>query len=281
MSTLTRHLVHPNTPRPSDVIFATKIHGLINPEKQVISVTHHQWRMIRFLTCTIMLMLPAAAMEELRTWRSNDGQLTLEGTFVNRDEGNITLRRPNGNPITFALSRLHPEDVRWLDNHHPYIPPGPPPNAVFDHLVFGDTRQDVTTKLLRSELVELTFDEHLLARLGLNGAFRTRATIGGLPVSLFFDWDDQSAMREVSLQTTPHPADQVTENLVPCIDALKDTLVAIHGPPKKSTSLPALGALAEGMFIGSHLWEIEQGTILLGLARDREGFMAVARIGAK
>jgi len=229
----------------------------------------------------VLALLPLAAFAETRVWRSSDGASTLEAALVSRDERNVTLRRPSGDPFTFALSRLHPEDVRWLDLHHPHVPPGgPPPNAVFDHLVFGDTRQVVSEKLMQSRQVELAVPEHLLPRLGLNGAFRTRATVGGLPVLLFFDWDDAGGLREVSLQTTPHPAGEVDSALVPCIDALREVLVMLHGPPKDSGKLPPVGTFEVGMFIGSHVWKIRQGTILLGLARENAGYLAMARITA-
>lgn len=236
---------------------------------------------MRFLSFLLLLVSPLAASEERRVWRSQDGGSTLQGALVSRDDRNITLQRPDGNAITFALSRLHPEDVRWLDDHHPHRPPGPPAQAVFEDLVFGDTRQEVTEKLLRSPQVELAVPEHMLARLGLNGAFRTRATVGGLPVLLFFDWDDAGRMRELSLQTAPHPAGDVDAALVPCIDALREVLVMLHGPPKDSGKLPPLGTFDDGVFIGSHVWQIEQGKILLGLARERGNYLAMARISAK
>jgi len=158
----------------------------------------------------------------------------------------------------------------------------PDKSAVFDQLVFGDSRDKVIAKLKASQFVELTLDETFLGRTGLNGVFRTRKQIGGLDASLFFDWTEGGLLKEVTIQTATVPEGDYQTRLEPSWKEFVILLTTLYGKPAQHGALPRAEALADGSFRPSHLWSLEAGgSALLGTARDGEKFQLVVRFTQK
>jgi hypothetical protein len=241
---------------------------------------HPQLKSLLFL----LLLASASTLHAApRPWKSTDGQLSIQGEFLKRDATSITIRRPNGNDLAIPFDQLHPDDRAWVNDNHPLaIVKKPAQVAVFDQLVFGDTRDQVTAKLKASKFVELTVPETFLGRTGLNGVFRTRRKIGKLSAMLNFDWSDTGGLKEVTLQTESLPAAAYHADLEQCWTAFISLLETLYGKPVQNGSMPAIGSLAEGAFFPSHLWAIEGvGSALLGTARDGENYQLVVRFTRK
>lgn len=217
-----------------------------------------------------------------RPWKDPEGSRSIQGEFVSRETDKVTIRRTDGKVFTLPLDKLHPDDRKWLDANHPQAaaaaPDKAPANAVFDSLCFGDTRQQVTAKLKESKFVELTADETYLGRLGLNGVFRTRKDVGGLPCMLYFDWTEDGHLKELSLQTRPMAESSYATRIKNCWTELIKLLTSLYGKPLQAAAYPDAAQLAEGAFLASHLWRWEGGgSILLGTARDTDGYTTVVR----
>jgi len=230
------------------------------------------------LTGLIILSTPALTADP-RDWKSSDGGRSIQGEYIKHDEKTITLKLADGRQLTFDLSKLHAEDLAWLQRKHPAANPSPPPpNALFDQLKFGDTRAEVLEKLKQSKAVEMTLDEKFIGRVGLNGVFRTKQKIGGKSASLFFGWTAEGTLSEISLQTDVHPADQYETALKPCWAAMSNLLATLHGTPKIHAELPALDGIAEDSLLASHVWDLKpEGSLMLGTAHQDGGFLIVAR----
>ena len=227
----------------------------------------------------LLLALASVLSAAPRLWKESTGERTVRGEFVSRDAAGVTIRRSDRRTVTIPHQRLHPDDIAWLDQHHPLPkPPPPPPVAVFDTLCFGDTRSEVLAKLQASEFVELTANEAYLARLGLNGVFRTRKEIGGLFCSLSFGWTDDGKLCEITLETAGLSDDSYPKRIRDCWEELIKLLTTLHGKPIQDADYPDLAALQPGSFIASHLWRLEhEGTILLGTSRNETGVSATVR----
>lgn len=234
--------------------------------------------MRRICLLTALSLLPIHA----RTWKDPRSR-TFEGDFVSRDAKSVTIRRSNGQMVSLQLEKLHADDQKWLNSQHPLAPTVRPPaaadpNAVFDSLCLGDSRQTVTEKLKASQAVELTIDETFIARLGLNGSYQTRKDIGGLRCLLFFDWSDTGTLSELSLQTKPLPATAYATRLKDCWTQLIQLLTTLHGKPLQHADYPDPTNLTDGMFLATHLWRIEGGgSILLGTAMENGTYTTVVR----
>lgn len=158
----------------------------------------------------------------------------------------------------------------------------PPETAVFDQLVFGDTRAQVLTKLKASQFVELAVDEAFIGRTGLNGVFRTRKKIGGLNAALYFDWTPSGELKELTLQTPTLPASDYQTLLMPSWQEFIPLLTTLYGKPVHQGSFPTMNSIAAGSFSPSHLWALNGGgSALLGAARDGNQFQIVVRFTRK
>ena len=233
-------------------------------------------------TLALLLVLSGITAAAPRPWKDPDGTRSIQGEFVSRTDDKVTIRRTDGKVFTMPLDKLHPDDRKWLDANHPSAgakPANKPPaNAVFDSLCFGDTRQQVLAKLKESKFVEMTADETYLGRLGLNGVFRTRKDVGGLPCMLYFDWTEDGHLSELSLQTHAMGESAYGSKIKNCWTELIKLLTSLYGKPVQAAPYPDSAQLTEGAFLASHLWRWEGGgSILLGTARDTDGFTAVVR----
>ena len=149
---------------------------------------------------------------------------------------------------------------------------------MFDQLAFGDTRAQVLEKLKASKFVEMTTDEVFLARVGLNGTFRTRKQIGGLDASLSFDWTDEGGLKEVTLQTAGLPANELEARIIPCWKEFIQLLTMLHGKPVHATPRLELAPIPDGGMCATHLWNLENsGTAMLGAAREHDQYSVAVR----
>ena len=230
-------------------------------------------------------LLPLTATA--RPWKSTEGERSIQGEFITRDARSVTIRRSDGLMFTLDLKKVHPDDLQWLNANHPLAAAKPEqpaaqpvvdPAAVFDTLHFGDTREQVLTKLKASKIVELRVAESLLGRFGLNGSFQTRKDIGGLRCRLFFDWTKDGQLREVSLQTEALPADAYPIQLKTCWEDLAKLLTTLYDVPVQKGDFPPLIGLNDGAFLASHYWRLAGGgTAILGSARDNKSYTIVVR----
>jgi hypothetical protein len=237
--------------------------------------------MIRHLLLSVLWVLPLDAAP--RTWKSADGARTFQGELLKRDPRHVTIRRADGQVFTMEATKLHPDDLLWLNQKHPLAgnkpaEPVPDESAVFDTLHFGDDRKTVEEKLKASKAVELSMDETFLGRFGLNGTFRTRQRIGNLHCLLYFDWSEGGRMREVSLQSEPLAGSSYGSRIQESWKQLIELLTTLNGKPLQNADFPKQSDLADGLFLASHLWRLEGGgSALLGTACEGNEFMVVVR----
>lgn len=242
-------------------------------------------RLLIFLT-TLWMLSPALSA---RIWRNATGDKEFEATYVSNDGKLVTLRR-NGRILTFSLEKLHPDDREWVKTNHPARKDGPDDDekapvrpmaqgAAFDTLAFGDSRKEVIAKLQESQMVESSVPEEMLARVGLNGVFRTKQTIGGLHCHLYFDWNDAGTLKEVTLRTKPRGASVYDTALRGNWSELIKLLSILHGPPVQDAPYPEINDLQDGLVLGSHLWHTEEKhSVLLGTSQEGADFSVVVRI---
>lgn len=150
--------------------------------------------------------------------------------------------------------------------------------AVFDDICLGEAHKVVSDKLRKSKLIELAVNEVYLGRLGLNGSYRTVKTIGGLKCLLFFDWDDASNLKELTMQTQPQSVSSYDGLLNSTWRELTNLLTELYGKPLQSADYPASSKLQNDMSLSTHIWRHPSGgTVLLGTSKSTDGYMVVVR----
>jgi hypothetical protein len=230
---------------------------------------------ISILFCAILANLHAAP----RPWKSMDGERSVQGEFVKRDAKAVTIRRSDRVEVAIPMDQLHPDDRTWLNANHPL--PGEevaPAHAIFDKLVFGDTRAQVTEKLNQSKFVELTVAETFIGRTGINGVYRTRKKIGGLDTSLYFGWTEDGGLEEVTLQTEGMPPSALDGRMTPCWQEFIELLSTLYGKPIHENPKLSITGIEDGAMSGTHLWKLDgKGTAMLGAAREGDEYQIAVR----
>lgn len=219
-----------------------------------------------------------------REWRSADGKKSFQADYVSNDEKQVTLKKGSG-ILTFDITKLHENDQAWLKKNHPtkkadgkdHTPP--PKGAAFGSLEFGDSHSDVIEKLKKSPIVESDAAEVMMARIGLNGTYRTKNTIGGLHSYLYFDWTESGHLREVTLRSKPLKQTSYGSSLKSSWSQMIDLLNQLHGKPVQNAPYPSSDDLQDGLILCSHLWRTSEGhSVLLGTGQEVEKYSVIVRI---
>ena len=150
--------------------------------------------------------------------------MNVDWSFSDASSGPDPAAPPKSTPAASMPARTAP-DKSLTDRTVPNKA------AVFDQLVFGQSRAQVLAKLKTSKFVELTVDETFLGRTGLNGVFRTRKKIGGLDASLYFDWTDAGELKELTLQTEALPASAYRTQIEPSWKKFIELLTTLYDDP--------------------------------------------------
>lgn len=233
----------------------------------------------------LAVAISAPVFAEMRPWKSADGLKSFQGEFVRHTATTVTVRLESGKEATIELAKLHPDETKWLnqnDTHPGASSAVPNPAAVFDTLLFGDSRETALTKLKASKIVEMTTDETFLGRSGMNGVFFTRQKIGKVKASLYFEWTEEGKLKELTLQTELLPGSEYQSDLQPTWEAMVELLSTLYGKPIQKGPMPSMASLGEGTFSPSHLWSLESGgNALLGTARDGKKYQLVVRFTQK
>lgn len=233
---------------------------------------------LAFLTTVLPLFA------ESREWKNADGTQSFSGDFVSKDQKNVTIRRSDGKVFTIELLRLSDVDRQWLSTQEGGTvesQTAPDPDAVFDNLCFGDSREEVTKKLKESKMLEAGIGEQFMGRTGLNGTYRTRKKIGGLQCELYFDWTGGNTLKEISIQTQSVPKDLYVNRLKGTWEELAELLTTLHGKPVQAGEFPRVQDLDGDSFLPSHLWKVKGGSALLGTTKQGATCMIVVRFTTK
>lgn len=242
----------------------------------------------RSLIGSLLLVSTLAIHAQSRSWKSADGQRSIQGEFLKRDAASVTILRADRKSVAIPMAQLHPEDLSWLDSHHPLPKPAaanpppvaepPPKGAVFDQLQFGDDRETVLTKLKASKFVEMTTDETFIGRSGLNGVFRTKQKVGELDAMLYFDWTGANQLKEITLQTEALPASDLAAKLTPCWKQFIELLSSLQGKAMVGDTALRINSIPDGAFAPTHLWKLDPlGSAQLGAAREGDKYQVVVR----
>lgn len=222
------------------------------------------------------------AFAEFRPWKSADGLRTIQAEFVTRTATSVTIRDASGKEFTLDLSKIGPEEKKWLNLHHPLGEANSDPTAFFDTLTFKDTRESTLSKLKASKIVVMTTDETFIGRSGLNGIFRTNQKIGKLHGFLYFDWTEAGKLKELTLQTETIPASAYKTDLEPSWEEFIKLLSTLYGKALQKGPFPQQESIADGSLVPSHLWNLDGGgCALLGTAREGKKYQLVVRFTEK
>lgn len=154
--------------------------------------------------------------------------------------------------------------------------------GIYGDLEFGDNRETVTNKLKQSPLVEQTIDDTFIARTGLNGIFRCKAKISGLTCNLYFNWDDQGGLNEITLRSESLKPEEYQTTLRRAWLEAESLFSKAYQLPTQKASYPSETAFDEHQMMISHVWKNPGGkTILMGTGMEKKGCFLFIRYASQ
>lgn len=142
--------------------------------------------------------------------------------------------------------------------------------GVYGDLEFGDDRETVTRKLRNSALVAQTIDNTFIGRTGLNGIFKCKAKLAGLTCHLFFNWDENGGLNEITLRSDGLSLDQYDGELARASNEAESLFSKAYAAPIQKTPFPPKEAFQQHKLLVTHVWrQVENTSILMGPGIDK------------
>ena len=150
--------------------------------------------------------------------------------------------------------------------------------GVYANLEFGDSREAVQRKLKSSDMVEQTMPDTYISRTGLNGIFKCKAQLAGLTYHLYFDWNEDGNLDEITLRSNQLEQANYRTSLYQAWKEAGKLFTQVYKAPAQNAGFPNKDALANSSIIMSHIWH--KGTnesILMGTGIDQTNYFLAIR----
>lgn len=142
--------------------------------------------------------------------------------------------------------------------------------GVYGDLEFGDSRETVTRKMTASQLVDQTVDSTFFGRTGLNGVFKCKAKLAGLTYHLYFGWDENGGLNEITLRSNGLNMAEYGSRLRKAWGEAETLFTKVYQSPAQKTAYPLKAAFKEHNILISHVWHRGQKqSILMGPGQDK------------
>jgi len=149
--------------------------------------------------------------------------------------------------------------------------------SVYGDLEFGDDRDTVTQKLQKSKLVSQTINTSLMSRTGLNGIFKSKAKLAGMTYHLYFDWNEDGGLREITLRSDQIPKANYSTTLYKAWLAASQLFTQVYNLPAQNAGFPEKMDVIKHNILMSHIWHKgDKQSILMGPGIEKENcFLAI------
>ncbi|MCP5536490.1 MAG: hypothetical protein H7A51_09700 [Akkermansiaceae bacterium] len=155
--------------------------------------------------------------------------------------------------------------------------------GVYGDLEFGDSRETVTRKMSASQLVEQTIDSTFFGRTGLNGVFKCKAKLAGLSYHLYFGWNEDGGLNEVTLRSSELSMEEYGRGLRRAWGEAEALFSQVYQKPSQKADYPDQKAFTKHNILISHVWHRgENQSILMGPGIDKgKCFLAIRYVNQR
>lgn len=137
--------------------------------------------------------------------------------------------------------------------------------GVYDTLQFGDSRETVTKKLQASTMVTTTVDSTFFGRTGLNGVFKCKAKLAGLTYHLYFGWNDNGGLNEITLRSAEVPMAEYESSINKAWAEANTLFTQVYNAPAQNANYPTKADFKKHDILITHIWHKgENQSILIG-----------------
>ena len=228
-----------------------------------------------FLSLTLSLTSLIA-----RTWTSADGGKTIEGEYVSHTDEHVVIKTGRKD-IVIKYEFLSARDKQWVDNHAKDSDPGQQDAAkgqasvgmLLKVIQHGDDESAVIRKLDNNPHIEASLDKTFLARVGLNGFFRTKETLNGQQYTFHFDWNENDRLTCITLRSEEFSKAEFEQTVKNAWSACNELVTKSYGEAAQASDYPAINVFnPKANLMITHVWhpEGENKTIALCVGVEEE-----------
>ncbi|MBT8037807.1 MAG: hypothetical protein KJO21_09705 [Verrucomicrobiae bacterium] len=126
--------------------------------------------------------------------------------------------------------------------------------GVYGTLEFGDSRDTVTRKLDKSELVTSSLNKTFFGRTGINGIFKCKNKLAGLNYHLYFGWTNTGKLKEITLRSEEISKSQYQTTLLESWKKANALLTQAYQAPAQDGKYPTQADFQGRDILISHIW---------------------------
>lgn len=217
----------------------------------------------------LLSLVPSTA----RTWTSADGEKTIEGEYVSHADEHVVIKRGTKD-IIVKYEFLSDADRKWVEDLDKAVetdPKSSPKDAellktLLTIVQHGDGESTVVDKLDQNPHVDATLSKTFLARVGLNGFFKTKATLNGRQFAYYFDWNDQDHLSCITLRSEEFPRADFAKRVKDAWLAGNQLISQCYGEAEQASDFPPVSALTPtANLMITHVWHPEDAEKTLAL----------------
>jgi len=224
----------------------------------------------------ILSLVPLTA----RTWTSADGKKTIDGEYVSHTDEQVVIKRGTKN-LTVKYEFLSTLDREWVEDLDKVSDPDQS-SALEDAgrlktllalVQHGDGEGTVVRKLEKNPHIEASLSKTFLARVGLNGFFKTKETLNGKQYVFHFDWDENDRLTCITLRSEEFPRAEFKQGVKNAWLAGNKLISQSYGEAKQTSDFPPVSSLSpDANLMITHVWHPEgtKKTIALCVGIDED-----------
>lgn len=211
------------------------------------------------MRCLFIILILSLTPLTARTWTNEDGKKTIEGDYVSHTDKHVVIKRGAKN-IIIKYEFLSASDREWVGNLDKASDPGQSDTpvdlktllAVVQH---GDREQAVVGKLEKNKHVDASLSKTFLARMGLNGFYKTKEILNGHHYAFHFEWDGNDRLTCITLRSEDFNRAEFKQDVKNTwLDGIK-LVSQCYGEAKQASDFPPVSSLSpDANLMITHVW---------------------------
>jgi hypothetical protein len=152
---------------------------------------------------------------------------------------------------------------------------------VYETLEYGDSKDTVIEKLTECPRIEGEYVVSMFGNSKLDESFKVAQPLAGSQFSLSFDWDDTEGLNRIDLRSDQYESAAYNTELKNTFDAAVRLISRLYGKPAIENSMPPADKVKTAGVTASHVWQIDEGSLILGIGESEGKYDVLIRFSQK
>lgn len=139
---------------------------------------------------------------------------------------------------------------------------------IFETVEYCDSKDTVIEKLEACPRVEGEYVNSMFGETKIDDCYKITQKLGAAQFSLKFAWNDNEELKRLDLRSQLFSNKQYGTELKQSYDAAVRLISRNHGKPAIANVMPETSQLKVGGVTVSHVWQLEEGSLILGIGEN-------------